>query len=109
MPAFKNNIARRADIRAKPDRSVGSLTHLEGLWMTMLPNTCIVHMLENVHIFLLSSGPFKFTEDHIGEFREMFKLPRKIVRMIDGEMAPWYGSRTIQGLNYLWPATTVTK
>ena len=66
-------------------------------------------MLGNVHIFLFSSEPFKFTEVHIGEFREKGKLPRKIMRMINGEMVPWYGSRMTQGLNYLRQAATETK
>jgi hypothetical protein len=66
-------------------------------------------MLDNVHIVLFSSEPFKFTEVHIGEFREKGKLPRKIMRMINGEMVPWYGSRMTQGLNYLRQAATETK
>jgi ABC-type Fe3+-hydroxamate transport system substrate-binding protein len=104
-------------------------------WMTISPNTYIARMLElvrwrpvstdtrvryptvqmtkklldGVDIVLFSSEPFKFTEDHISEFREKFKLPRKIMRMIDGEMVSWYGSRAIQGLNYLRQAATETK
>jgi hypothetical protein len=66
-------------------------------------------MLDNVHIGLFSSEPFKFTEVHIGKFREKGELPRKIMRMINGEMVPWYGSRMTQGLNYLRQAATETK
>ena len=66
-------------------------------------------MLDNVHIGLFSSEPFKFTEVHIDEFCEKGKLPRKIMRMINGEMVPWYGSRMTKGLNYLRQAATETK
>jgi len=66
-------------------------------------------MLDNVHIAFFSSEPFKFTEVHIGEFREKGKLPRKIMRMINSEMVPWYGSRMTQGLNHLRQAATETK
>jgi hypothetical protein len=59
--------------------------------------------------FLFSSEPVKFTEVHIGEFREKGKLSRKIMRMINGEVVPWYGSRMIQSLNYLRQAATEAK
>mgnify|MGYP002640347115 CR=1 FL=1 len=104
-------------------------------WMTVSPNTYIARMLElvrwrtvstdtrvryptvpmtqklldGVDVVLFSTEPFKFTEDHIAEFRAKFKLPGKTLRMIDGEMISWYGSRAIQGLNYLRQAATETR
>jgi ABC-type Fe3+-hydroxamate transport system substrate-binding protein len=104
-------------------------------WMTVSPNTYIARMLElvrwrtvsadtrvryptvqltqklldGVDIVLFSTEPFKFTEDHIVEFREKFNLSNKTMRMIDGEMISWYGSRAIQGLEYLRHTATETK
>lgn len=104
-------------------------------WMTVAPSTYIARMLElvrwrtvstdtrvryptiqmtpklleGVDIVLFSTEPFKFTEDHIAEFRDKFRLPRKPMRIIDGEMVSWYGSRAIQGLNYLRQTATETK
>jgi hypothetical protein len=66
-------------------------------------------LLEGVDTVLFSTEPFKFTDDHIAAFREQYKLPRKTMRIIDGEMVSWYGSRAIQGLNYLRQAATETK
>ena len=104
-------------------------------WMTVWPNTYIARMLElvrwravstdtrvryptvqmtqklldGVDIVLFASEPFKFTEDHIAEFRHKFKLPGKIMRVIGGEMVSWYGGRAIQGLNCLRQTATETK
>ena len=66
-------------------------------------------LLEGVDIVLFSTEPFKFTEDHIAEFRNKFRLPRKPMRIIDGEMVSWYGSRAIKDLNYLRQTSTETK
>jgi len=66
-------------------------------------------MLDNLHIIFFSSEPFKFTEFYIGKYREKGKLPRKIMRMIYGKMAPWHGSRMTKGLSYLRQAATETK
>jgi hypothetical protein len=47
---------------------------------------------------LLSSEPFMFRAPHV---RELQKLVRAPVSLIDGEMTSWYGSRAIRGLRYL--------
>lgn len=52
-----------------------------------------------VDVVLLSSEPFHFKEAHVGEVREA--VPGADVRLIDGEMTSWYGSRAIAGLEYL--------
>jgi hypothetical protein len=48
---------------------------------------------------LLSSEPYHFRERHIAEVAAA--MPGAEVSLIDGEMTSWYGSRAIQGLDYL--------
>ena len=47
---------------------------------------------------LLSSEPFPFKEKHVLDFRDM--LPESKVRVVDGEMFSWYGSRLLQTPGY---------
>ncbi len=49
---------------------------------------------------LLSSEPYPFKDKHI-EAIQALAGPRTAVRLIDGEMTSWYGSRAIRGLRYL--------
>lgn len=42
-------------------------------------------------VILLSSEPYPFSEKHMEAFREM--CPAARVRLVDGEMFSWYGSR----------------
>lgn len=104
-------------------------------WMTVSPNTYIARMLdlvrwrnvtsdtkvrypsvqitpkllETVDIVLFSSEPYSFSEEDIEAFRVKYRTGRKTLRMIDGEMISWYGSRAIQGLTYLRQMATDTK
>jgi ABC-type Fe3+-hydroxamate transport system substrate-binding protein len=48
---------------------------------------------------LLSSEPFHFKAPHLDEVAAL--VPGADVRLIDGEMTSWYGSRAIAGLRYL--------
>jgi hypothetical protein len=47
---------------------------------------------------ILSSEPYRFTEHHVDSLERQIGKP---VRLVDGEMLSWYGSRAIQGLGYL--------
>ncbi|WP_144603248.1 ABC transporter substrate-binding protein [Algoriphagus algorifonticola] len=47
---------------------------------------------------LLSSEPFPFKEKHIEEFEELF--PNKKIKIVDGEMFSWYGSRLLKSKKY---------
>lgn len=49
-------------------------------------------------VILLSSEPYPFKEKHISEFRAL--LPSSIVKVIDGEMFSWYGSRLLHAPEY---------
>ncbi len=47
---------------------------------------------------LLSSEPYRFTDAHVEALEREIGKP---VRLLDGEMMSWYGSRAIAGLRYL--------
>ncbi len=49
-------------------------------------------------MILLSSEPYPFKEKHIAELSEYF--PKTDIRLADGEMFSWYGSRLLQAPNY---------
>lgn len=45
----------------------------------------------NPEVILLSSEPYPFKEKHIKEFTDL--CPKAVVKIVDGEMFSWYGSR----------------
>lgn len=45
----------------------------------------------NPDLVLLSSEPYPFKEKHIQELKEL--LPNAIIKLVDGELFSWYGSR----------------
>ncbi|BAU54644.1 ABC transporter substrate-binding protein [Mucilaginibacter gotjawali] len=45
----------------------------------------------NPDVILLSSEPYPFKDKHIDELRAI--VPKAIIRLVDGEMFSWYGSR----------------
>jgi hypothetical protein len=47
---------------------------------------------------ILSSEPYRFTGQHVDALERQIGKP---VRLVDGEMLSWYGSRAIKGLGYL--------
>lgn len=47
----------------------------------------------NPEFLLLSSEPYPFKEKHISFFQE--KLPKTKIKIVDGEMFSWYGSRLL--------------
>lgn len=53
----------------------------------------------NPDIVLLSSEPFPFKEKHIEEIRSV--LPSAEIRLVDGELFSWYGSRLLHTPAYL--------
>jgi ABC-type Fe3+-hydroxamate transport system substrate-binding protein len=92
-------------------------------WMTISRDTYIARMLEEIGWsvpdlgevrypgfewspqvvagidgVLLSSEPYRFTEGHAFALEKQLGKP---VRLVDGEMLSWYGSRSVQGLKYL--------
>jgi ABC-type Fe3+-hydroxamate transport system substrate-binding protein len=57
--------------------------------------------LRDAEVVLLSSEPYMFREKHVAEIARNPAFGARPVRLIDGEMTSWYGSRAIEGLAYL--------
>lgn len=53
----------------------------------------------NPQLILLSSEPYPFQEKHIAEFHEL--CPQASIKVVDGEMFSWYGSRLVKAPAYL--------
>lgn len=49
-------------------------------------------------LILLSSEPYPFKEKHIAEFKAL--LPSAVIKIVDGEMFSWYGSRLLYAPEY---------
>lgn len=56
------------------------------------------NVLQQIDLVLLSSEPYRFTDDDVVALEQQLG---KTVRLVDGEMLSWYGSRAIAGLDYL--------
>lgn len=55
--------------------------------------------LPRVQEVLLSSEPYRFTNDHFAAAQAL--CPQAQVRLVDGELLSWYGPRAVAGLRYL--------
>jgi ABC-type Fe3+-hydroxamate transport system substrate-binding protein len=53
----------------------------------------------NPQLILLSSEPYPFKEKHISEFQAF--CPLATIKVVDGEMFSWYGSRLAKAPEYL--------
>ena len=51
-----------------------------------------------IDLVLLSTEPYTFNQQHAIDLQKQINKP---VRLVDGEMLSWYGSRAIAGLRYL--------
>ncbi|MGE0335515.1 MAG: helical backbone metal receptor [Gammaproteobacteria bacterium] len=63
------------------------------------PEVNLAEQAREVDLVLLSSEPYPFRPKHLSAVRAACGGPP--VRLIDGEMTSWYGSRAISGLRYL--------
>lgn len=52
----------------------------------------------NPDVILLSSEPYPFKEKHLAEFKSL--LPNATVKLVDGELFSWYGSRLLHAPAY---------
>lgn len=52
----------------------------------------------NPEIIFLSSEPYPFAEKHIKEFKAI--VPDATIKLVDGELFSWYGSRLLQSPAY---------
>jgi hypothetical protein len=55
-------------------------------------------LVRSIDEVLLSTEPYRFTEEHADALERQVGKP---VRLVDGEMMSWYGSRAVEGLRYL--------
>lgn len=55
-------------------------------------------LVRDIDQVLLSSEPYRFTEEHVDTLERQIGKP---VQLVDGEMMSWYGSRALQGIRYL--------
>jgi ABC-type Fe3+-hydroxamate transport system substrate-binding protein len=55
-------------------------------------------LVDGLDAVLLSTEPYRFTEDHADALEKQLGIP---VHLVDGEMMSWYGSRALAGLRYL--------
>lgn len=58
-------------------------------------------LLARTDLVLFSSEPYPFKQKHIDKLRAAAPTPAPAMARIDGEMTSWYGSRAIEGLDYL--------
>lgn len=57
--------------------------------------------LARVERILLASEPYRFRGKHRDELLADPRLAGKTIQLVDGEMISWYGSRAIEGIDYL--------
>jgi ABC-type Fe3+-hydroxamate transport system substrate-binding protein len=55
-------------------------------------------LVKQLDAVLLSTEPYRFTEEHVDALERQLGKP---VFLVDGEMMSWYGSRALAGLRYL--------
>lgn len=81
--------------------SVG-LDQIEVASTARYPEVNIKALAKNVDHILLSTEPFAFRKKDIKELiQEIEGCGRPKISLINGEMTSWYGSRAIQGFDYL--------
>ena len=56
--------------------------------------------LAAAELVLLSSEPFPFAERHAQELSAETGIARERLRLVDGELLSWHGTRTLAGLDY---------
>ncbi len=58
-------------------------------------------LLDAADWVLFSSEPYRFQSADLEAFTRDYDCPPEKLRLVDGEMTSWYGSRAIDGLAYL--------
>lgn len=62
-------------------------------------------LLDAADLILFGSEPYRFLPEDLETFAREYDYPLEKLRLIDGEMTSWYGSRAIEGLAYLGAST----
>lgn len=55
---------------------------------------------QNPEVIFLSSEPYPFREKHLAELQQAF--PKAKVRLVDGELFSWYGTRLLKSPDYFY-------
>lgn len=99
-------IWRKPWMTVSRDTYISSMLNLIN-WITIAPTDGrrypiiedIADMANRSNMVLLSSEPYRFRRKHVEECLKL--APSARVRLVDGELLSWYGSRAIPGLRYL--------
>ncbi len=98
-------IWRKPWMCAGGDTFISDMIHHAG-WINVLANQprypeISLEALKDKHVdmVLLSSEPYPFKDTHIAEIRAV--LPDADIRLVDGEMMSWYGSRMKKAVGYI--------
>jgi ABC-type Fe3+-hydroxamate transport system substrate-binding protein len=94
----------------KPYMAAGSATFIDEIMdfagfqnaikETRYPELTLQQIVDlSPEVILLSSEPYPFKEKHVKALEEL--LPNTAVKLVDGEMFSWYGSRMLKAVEYL--------
>lgn len=109
LPLIDNRKKRKALylIWTAPDMVAGSDTFINSMLLQAGLENVITDKrypeldnckFESPDVILLSSEPYPFKEKHIQEFQQ--KFPDALVKIVDGELFSWYGSRLLKSPSY---------
>jgi hypothetical protein len=56
--------------------------------------------LSRCDLILLSSEPYPFREKHVDELKKLLPGPTPSIRLVDGQLFSWYGSRLLEAPAY---------
>lgn len=97
-------IWKKPYMAAANDTFINTLLNCSG-YVNVLENTARYPTLTeseiialNPDVVFLSSEPYPFKEKHIEELQNI--LPKAKIRLVDGEMFSWYGSRILHSRQY---------
>ena len=106
---FKNRGSVLYLIWDKPKIGVASTTFIDDIlkragFSNVLANQKRYPQLEklgelNPTYVFLSSEPYPFQEKHMQQFQQI--LPNSKIKLVDGELFSWYGSRLLKSVSYL--------
>jgi len=110
LPAFKRNIKTAYLIWKDPWMVAGGNTFINDMMRycgldnifssrDRYPETTLEELSINCELILLSSEPYPFKEKHIKQIE--LQVPGVKIKLVDGEIFSWYGSRLLKAPAYL--------
>ncbi|MET3115062.1 ABC-type Fe3+-hydroxamate transport system substrate-binding protein [Pedobacter sp. CG_S7] len=111
--ALQNNISKKVAyliwrspyMLAGQDTFINHILALNGLHNVVKSSRYPVMELQELKqlqpdVIFLSTEPYPFNEKHVKDLQTTF--PKASVRLVDGEMFSWYGSRLVKAVQYLF-------